>query len=59
MNLSIGIAVDLLVYSLIIPVMPFYLERLQYTGVSAKTGWLLFAYVCCIPYFSIVLILGC
>lgn len=39
-----GIAVDLLVYSIIIPVMPFHLERLGYSNVSSLSGWLLFAY---------------
>lgn len=41
-----GVATDLLVYSIIVPVMPFQLERLGYHAVSALTGWLLFAYVC-------------
>lgn len=40
-----GIAIDLLVYSIIIPVIPFQLESIGYTGVSALAGWLLFAYV--------------
>ncbi|KAF8665112.1 hypothetical protein AX16_000579 [Volvariella volvacea WC 439] len=35
---------DLLVYSIIIPVMPFQLERLGYSNVSSLAGWLLFAY---------------
>ncbi|KAG1716792.1 hypothetical protein ID866_390 [Astraeus odoratus] len=39
-----GITTDLLVYSSIIPVIPFQLEFLHYTGVSALTGWLLCAY---------------
>ncbi|EIW86381.1 MFS general substrate transporter [Coniophora puteana RWD-64-598 SS2] len=39
-----GITTDLLVYSIIIPVMPFQLEHLGYHGVSALTGWLLCAY---------------
>ncbi|KAG8220121.1 major facilitator superfamily domain-containing protein [Butyriboletus roseoflavus] len=41
-----GITTDLLVYSIIIPVMPFQLERLQYSQAqaSALTGWLLCAY---------------
>jgi hypothetical protein len=41
----LGITTDLLVYSIIIPVMPFQLERLGYHNVSALTGWLLCAYV--------------
>ncbi|KAF6766462.1 major facilitator superfamily domain-containing protein [Ephemerocybe angulata] len=39
-----GIAIDLLVYSIIIPVIPFQLEHLGYENVSALAGWLLFAY---------------
>lgn len=41
-----GIATDLVVYSIIIPVMPFRLEYLGYTSVSPLVGWLLFSYVC-------------
>ena len=41
----LGITTDLLVYSIIIPVMPFQLERLGYHSVSALTGWLLSTYV--------------
>ncbi|KAI6005059.1 MFS general substrate transporter [Pisolithus orientalis] len=41
---SLGITTDLLVYSIIIPVIPFQLQRLQYKSVSALTGWLLCAY---------------
>ncbi len=51
--LNVGIAVDLTVYSIIIPVMPFQLERLGYTDVSSLTGWLLFSFVRLI-YFAIV-----
>jgi hypothetical protein len=36
---------DLLVYSLIIPVIPFQLQALGYSGVPALVGWLLFAFV--------------
>lgn len=39
-----GITTDLLVYSIIIPVLPFQLERLSYVRVSSLTGWLLCAY---------------
>ncbi|PCH33242.1 MFS general substrate transporter [Wolfiporia cocos MD-104 SS10] len=38
------VTTDLLVYSLIVPVLPFQLEHLGYTGVSGLVGWLLFAY---------------
>lgn len=40
-----GITIDLLVYSIIIPVIPFQLQNLGYSGVSALVGWLLFAFV--------------
>ncbi|KAF7967037.1 hypothetical protein HWV62_35996 [Athelia sp. TMB] len=39
-----GVATDLLIYSIVIPVLPFRLESLGYTKVSSLTGWLLFAY---------------
>jgi hypothetical protein len=42
---GIGIATDLLVYSLIIPVLPFRLEELGYKNPSALVGYLLFAFV--------------
>ncbi|KAG6371621.1 MFS general substrate transporter [Boletus reticuloceps] len=42
---GVGITTDLLVYSIIIPVIPFQLEHLGFHSVSARTGWLLFAYV--------------
>ncbi|KAF9015431.1 MFS general substrate transporter [Cyathus striatus] len=41
---GLGIATDLLVYSIIIPVMPFHLEALGYNDVPSLAGWLLFAY---------------
>ncbi|KAJ7226014.1 MFS general substrate transporter [Mycena pura] len=52
--IGLSVATDLLVYSMIIPVMPFQLEWLGYHSVSALTGWLLFAYsaglvLCTIP----------
>jgi DHA1 family solute carrier family 18 vesicular amine transporter 1/2 len=37
---------DISVYSIIIPVLPFRLEALGYSGVSSLVGWLLFAFVC-------------
>ncbi|KAF8060998.1 MFS general substrate transporter [Lyophyllum atratum] len=43
-TVGLGIATDILVYTIIIPVMPFQLQKLGYSGVSALTGWLLFAY---------------
>ncbi|EAU92977.2 hypothetical protein CC1G_03764 [Coprinopsis cinerea okayama7 len=39
-----GIAIDLLVYSIIIPVVPFQLDKLGYENISSLAGWLLFAY---------------
>lgn len=36
---------DLTAYSIIIPVVPFQLEKLGYSSVSTLTAWLLFAYV--------------
>ncbi|KAJ7596783.1 major facilitator superfamily domain-containing protein [Mycena floridula] len=41
---ALGIATDLLVYSAIIPIMPFQLGKLGHKNVSALMGWLLFAY---------------
>ncbi|KAF9072699.1 major facilitator superfamily domain-containing protein [Rhodocollybia butyracea] len=38
------IGTDLLVYSIIIPVIPFQLEKLGYTAISVRTSWLLFSY---------------
>ncbi|KDQ54891.1 hypothetical protein JAAARDRAFT_38007 [Jaapia argillacea MUCL 33604] len=39
-----SITTDLIIYSIVIPVFPFQLQRLGYTGVSSLVGWLLFAY---------------
>ncbi|KAI0063212.1 MFS general substrate transporter [Artomyces pyxidatus] len=41
---GMGITTDLLVYSIVIPVLPFHLEGLDYSNVSALVGYLLFAY---------------
>ena len=41
-----GVMTDLLVYTIVIPVLPFQLERLGYNNVSGLVGWLLFGYVC-------------
>ncbi|KAG6814450.1 hypothetical protein H0H92_007454 [Tricholoma furcatifolium] len=43
-TVTVGITTDLLVYTIIVPVMPFHLEQLGYNDVSALTGWLLFAF---------------
>ncbi|KAG7100054.1 hypothetical protein E1B28_001839 [Marasmius oreades] len=40
----LGISVDILVYSIIVPVIPFRLEKLGYDNVSSRAGWLLFSY---------------
>lgn len=40
-----GIGTDLIVYSILVPVLPFQLEKLGYSGVSVRTSWLLFSYV--------------
>jgi hypothetical protein len=40
-----GVATDQLVYSAIVPVFPFQLEYLGYSGVSGLVGWLLLSYV--------------
>ena len=41
-----GILTDLLVYSLIIPVIPYQLEALGYDAIGSKVSWLLVAFVC-------------
>ncbi|KAH8086605.1 MFS general substrate transporter [Cristinia sonorae] len=41
---TLGVTTDLLVYSMLIPVFPFQLQKLGYTRVSGLVGWLLFAY---------------
>ncbi|KAK7064675.1 major facilitator superfamily domain-containing protein [Favolaschia claudopus] len=50
---GLGLATDTLVYSMIIPVVPFHLEELGYHSVSALTGWLLFAYSAGLVIFTI------
>lgn len=39
-----GITADFLIYSIIIPIMPFHLQALEYSEVSVLVGYLLFAY---------------
>ncbi|EJF58463.1 MFS general substrate transporter [Dichomitus squalens LYAD-421 SS1] len=41
---GIGVTTDILVYSMIVPVLPFRLQDLGYADVSGLVGWLLFAY---------------
>ncbi|EPS99595.1 hypothetical protein FOMPIDRAFT_1124177 [Fomitopsis schrenkii] len=50
--ITLGVTTDLLVYSLIVPIIPFQLESLGYTGVSGLVGWLLFAYSAGIVVFT-------
>ncbi|KAI4522902.1 MFS general substrate transporter [Schizophyllum commune Loenen D] len=50
---GLGITTDLLVYSIIIPVLPFQLQELGYSGVSGLVGWLLFAYSAGLALFTI------
>ena len=40
-----GILTDLLVYSLIIPVIPYQLVALGYDGIGSRISWLLVAFV--------------
>ena len=40
-----GVTTDILVYSMIVPIIPFRLQDLGYSDVSGLVGWLLFAYV--------------
>ncbi|RDX43975.1 MFS general substrate transporter [Lentinus brumalis] len=41
---GLGVTTDILVYSMIVPIVPFRLQNLGYEGVSGLVGWLLFAY---------------
>ncbi|RPD81570.1 MFS general substrate transporter [Lentinus tigrinus ALCF2SS1-7] len=41
---GLGVTTDILVYSMIVPIIPFRLQSLGYEGVSGLVGWLLFAY---------------
>jgi hypothetical protein len=45
----LGIMTDVLVYSVIIPVLPFQLRSLGYSGVPKLGGWVAFAYVSLLP----------
>ncbi|KAF9646088.1 MFS general substrate transporter [Thelephora ganbajun] len=40
----LGLMSDTLVYSIIIPIIPFRLQGLRYHHISSRLGWLLFAY---------------
>ncbi|KAE9409352.1 MFS general substrate transporter [Gymnopus androsaceus JB14] len=41
---GLGIGTDLLVYSVVVPVLPFQLEKLGYSAIPVRTSWLLFSY---------------
>ncbi|KIK70387.1 hypothetical protein GYMLUDRAFT_89423 [Collybiopsis luxurians FD-317 M1] len=41
---GLGVANDILVYSIFVPVLPFQLQKLGYTAISVRTSWLLFSY---------------
>ncbi|KAH9982142.1 major facilitator superfamily domain-containing protein [Lactifluus volemus] len=43
--ITLGITTDFLIYSIIIPVIPFHLQDLGYSEVSSLVGYLLVAYV--------------
>ncbi|KAI0666238.1 MFS general substrate transporter [Trametes maxima] len=53
-TLVVGIAIttDLLIYSMIVPIIPFRLQELGYDGVSGLVGWLLFAYSAALVVFT-------
>ncbi|KAI8983350.1 MFS general substrate transporter [Trametes punicea] len=53
-TLVVGIAIttDILIYSLIVPIIPFRLQGLGYEGVSSLVGWLLFAYSASLVIFT-------
>ncbi|KAF9025623.1 major facilitator superfamily domain-containing protein [Rhodocollybia butyracea] len=46
---GLGICNDWVAYSILVPVLPFQLEKLGYAAPSVLTSWLLFAYVPTIP----------
>ncbi|KAK8849598.1 hypothetical protein IAR55_004933 [Kwoniella newhampshirensis] len=43
---TLGATTDVLTYTIVVPVLPYRLQALNYTNVSALTSWLLFAYSC-------------
>ncbi|KAI0825235.1 MFS general substrate transporter [Trametes gibbosa] len=53
-TLIVGIAIttDLLIYSIIVPIIPFRLQSMGYDGVSGLVGWLLFAYSAALVIFT-------
>ncbi|ODO12109.1 hypothetical protein I350_00895 [Cryptococcus amylolentus CBS 6273] len=41
---TFGVAIDTLVYAIVVPVLPYRLQSLNYSNISSLTSWLLFAY---------------
>ncbi|WWC95742.1 hypothetical protein V866_002608 [Kwoniella sp. B9012] len=41
---TLGVITDVLTYTIVVPVLPYRLQSLNYTNISALTSWLLFAY---------------
>ncbi|WWC92718.1 uncharacterized protein L201_007677 [Kwoniella dendrophila CBS 6074] len=51
---TLGVTTDILTYTIVVPVLPYRLQVLNYHNISALTSWLLFAYsigilVCTLP----------
>ncbi|WVF68416.1 hypothetical protein IAT40_003181 [Kwoniella sp. CBS 6097] len=51
---TLGVMTDILTYTIVVPVLPYRLQSLGYTNISALTSWLLFAYsigifICTLP----------
>nr|XP_018260404.1 uncharacterized protein I303_07322 [Kwoniella dejecticola CBS 10117]OBR82562.1 hypothetical protein I303_07322 [Kwoniella dejecticola CBS 10117] len=41
---TLGVTTDILTYTIVVPVLPYRLQALNYSNISALTSWLLFAY---------------
>ncbi|WWD20223.1 hypothetical protein CI109_104699 [Kwoniella shandongensis] len=51
---TLGATTDILTYTIVVPVLPYRLQAMNYTNISSLTSWLLFAYsagilVCTLP----------
>ncbi|WRT69613.1 uncharacterized protein IL334_006602 [Kwoniella shivajii] len=51
---TLGVTTDIITYTIVVPVLPYRLQALNYTNISALTSWLLFAYsigifICTMP----------
>ncbi|WVW87013.1 hypothetical protein I302_109069 [Kwoniella bestiolae CBS 10118] len=51
---TLGVITDILTYTIVVPVLPYRLQSLNYTNISTLTSWLLFAYsigifICTLP----------